>query len=140
MKSATTGSVSGCIVWIIAFGVISLCIIPISMVIGGISSPSNFAIRQTGAILCPDHTTPEVYSYATTTTDEFGNRQPSTAYELHCVDSHGEVIKVDPVGYSFLWTGIIAAAGLIVSGLLAFVFAAPAGILIGRLLNKNNKT
>ena len=137
MKSATTGAVSGCLVWIMACGVISMCILPVSMAIGGITSVSNFAIRQTGALVCPDNTTPDIRTYATTTTDENGNRQPATAYVLQCLDTNGNVVKEDPVGFAFLWIGIIAGIGLILAGILAFVFAAPAGVLIARLFNRN---
>lgn len=140
MKQATTGTISGCIVWIIACGVISMCSLPVSMAIGGITSVSDFAIQKTGAIVCPDNTTPDVRTYATTTTDENGNRQPSTAYVLQCVDASGNVVKEDPVGYAFLWIGIFAAVGLVFSGVLAFVFAAPAGVLIARLANRLKKT
>jgi hypothetical protein len=139
MKSATTGAVSGCLVWIIACGVISMCILPLSMAIGGITSVSDFAIRQTGALVCPDNTTPDVRTYATTTTDENGNRQPSTAYVLQCVDAAGNVVKEDPVGYAFLWIGIIAVIGLVLSGVLAFVLAAPAGVLITKFINRMRK-
>ena len=139
MKSATTGAVSGCLVWIIACGVISMCILPVSTAIGGITSVSDFAIQQTGAFVCPDNTTPDVRTYATTTTDENGNRQPSTAYVLQCKDASGEVVKEDPVGYAFIWIGIITAIGLVLSGVLAFVFAAPAGVLIAKLANRMKK-
>ena len=90
-------------------------------------------------IICPDGTTAESYSYATTTTDEYGNSQPSTAYELHCIDASGTVVKEDPVLYAFLWIGIIAGIGLVIAALLAFALAAPAGVLIARLLNRNKK-
>lgn len=141
MKSATTGTVSGCIVWFIAFGVISMCLVPIAMAVGGITSVSDFAINITGGFICPEGTTPETYSYATTTTDEYGNTQPSTAYVLRCVDSGGDIVQEDPVGYAFMWTGIVSAIGLIVAGVLAFALAAPVGVLIARLFkqNRNNK-
>ncbi len=139
MKQTTTGAVSGCLVWVIAFVVISMCILPIAMIVGGITSFSDLAIQQTGRFICPENTTPDVYSYATTTTDENGNRQPSTAYVLQCKDASGEVVKEDPVGYAFLWSGIIAGVGLILSGILAFVLAAPAGILIAKLLDRIKK-
>jgi hypothetical protein len=140
MKSATTGAASGCLVWVVACGVISMCILPMSMAIGGITSASNVAINITGKIICPDETTPESYSYATTTQDENGNSQPSTAYELHCVAANGEILKSDPVGYTFLWIGIFVVIGLVLTGLLAFVLAAPAGVLISRLLNRTKKS
>jgi hypothetical protein len=139
MKARTKGAVSGCIVWIIVFGILSSCILPVSMVIGGITSASNFAMQTLGPMICPDGTIAESYSYATTTTDEYGNSQPSTAYELHCVDANGTVVKDDPVLYAFVWMGIIAGIGLIISSMLAFVLAAPAGVSIGRWLNRGKK-
>ena len=139
MKQVTTGTVSGCLVWIIAFGVISACLLPVSMMIGGFTVVSDYAIQQMGAIVCPEGTTPDVRTYATTTTDENGNRQPSTAYVLQCKDANGEVVMEDPVGYGFLWIGLIAAIGLALSAVLAFVLAAPAGVLIAKLLKRIRK-
>jgi hypothetical protein len=108
-------------------------------VIGSITSFSQFAIRATGNFICPDGTTAESYSYATTTTDEFGNVEPATGVSLRCVDQNGSIVKEDPVGYAFLWVGLFAVIGLIVSAVLAFLFAAPIGILIGRLFNRSQK-
>ena len=133
MKQATAGTISGCVIWIISIGVIMSCVLPIFIVIGSITSFSQFAIKTTGSFVCPDGTTAESYSYETTTTDEFGNSQPATGVELHCVDQTGTVVKKDPVGYAFLWDGIFAVAGLMISAVLAFVLAAPLGVLIGRL-------
>ena len=139
MKSAKTGAISGCIVWILSIGIITSCVLPVFIVIGSITSFSQLAIRTTGNVICPDGTTPESYSYETTSTDEFGNHHPATALELHCVDQGGNVVKSDPVGYAFLWDGIFALVGLMVSVLLAFAFAAPIGILIGRWFNRSQK-
>jgi hypothetical protein len=91
-------------------------------------------------MICPDGTTAESYSYATTTTDENGNSRPSTAYELHCVDTTGAVMKKDPVVYAFLWIGITGVIGLGSAALLAFALAAPAGVLIARLSDRHKKT
>ncbi|MEW6084894.1 MAG: hypothetical protein AB1607_09885 [Chloroflexota bacterium] len=140
MKQASTGTLSGCIVWVIAFMVIGACIVPATMIVGGITSFTDFAIQQTGRIICPENTTPDVRTYATTTTDEFGNRQPATAYVLQCKDASGEVVLEAPVGYAFLWMGILAGIGLIISGILAFVLAAPAGVLIAKFLSRIKKS
>ena len=139
MKSASTGTISGCIVWVIVFGVLSLCIFPVASVIGGFTSASGLAMRTLRPFICPDDSTAQSYSYATTTTDEFGNRQPSTAYVLQCVDANGEVVKEDPVLYAFIWIGIIAVIGLIFAAILSFALAAPVGVLIGRAVNKMKK-
>jgi len=139
MKKASTGVVSGCLVWVVAFGVIAACIMPVSMAVGGMTSASDFAINITGKVVCPAGTIPKSYSYASTTTDENGNSQPATAFELHCIAANGEVVKNDPIGYAFLWIGLLAIIGLVLTGVLAFVFAAPAGVLISRFLNRNKK-
>jgi len=136
----TTGTLSGCIVWIIVFGILSACLLPVAMIVGGFSSVSDFAMQTMAPIICPDGTTAESYSYATTTTDEYGNSQPSTAYELHCVDATGAVVKEDPVLYAFLWIGIFVSIGLVIAAVLGFALAAPAGVLIARALHRNNKT
>jgi hypothetical protein len=139
MNQARTGTVSGCLVWIVAFFAISACLAPAAMMVGGFTSFTDVAIQQTGRFICPENTTPDVRTYATTTTDEFGNEQPSTAYVLQCKNANGEVVKEDPVGYAFLWMGILAFLGLALSGILAFVLAAPAGVLIARVLNRIKK-
>ena len=136
----TTGTLSGCIVWIIVFGILSLCLLPVSMVVGGFTSVSRFAMQTLESVICPAGTTAESYSYATTTTDEFGNSQPSTAYELHCVDIDGTVVKEDPILYAFLWIGLVAVMGLLVAAVFALVLAAPAGVLIARLFQRNQRT
>jgi len=139
MRSATTGAVSGCLVWIIACGVISMCLLPVSMAVGGITSTSDFAIQQIAPIVCPENTTPNVRTYASTTTDENGNRQPATAYVLQCLDASGDVVMEDPISYAFIWIGIIAVIGLVLSGVLAFILAAPAGVLIAKFINRIRK-
>jgi hypothetical protein len=121
------------------FGALSACLLPMAMMVGGFSSVSNLAIQTVAPIICPDGTTARPYSYATTTTDEYGNTQPSTAYELHCVDSNNVIIKKDPVLYAFIWIGIIAVIGLFIGALLAIALAAPAGILVARLFKRGGQ-
>ena len=139
MKSAKTGALSGCVVWIIVFGILSLCTLPVASAIGGFTSASGLAMQVLGPFICPDGSTAQSYSYATTTTDDFGNRQPSTAYVLQCVDANGEIVKEDPVVYAFIWIGIIALAGLIIAAILASAFAAPAGVLISKAIERMKK-
>ncbi|MBK9007366.1 MAG: hypothetical protein IPM31_10280 [Anaerolineae bacterium] len=139
MKQTSAGALSGCLVWVIAFVVISMCIFPVSMIVGVSTSVTDFAMETVAPLICPEGTSAQSRSYATTTTDEFGNSEPSTAYVMQCVDSNGDVVMEDPVTYAFLWTGAIAGIGLILAGVLAFVFAAPAGVLIAKLLSRMRK-
>jgi len=135
MNNAKTTAASGCVIWFLLISVIASCVMPIFFVAGSLSSFSMAAIKITGGWICPDGSMPQQNTYSTTTFDEFGNPEPATAYELQCVDGSGTVIKTDPVGYSFLWIGIFAVLGLIVSAVLAFILAVPAGILVTKVLN-----
>ena len=136
MKSSPIGAVSGCVVWIVMFGILGSCTLPVAMMVGGFTSASNYALRTLGPILCPNGTTAELHSYATTTTDEYGNSQPSTVYELYCVDANGVILKKDPILYAFLWNGMMSVIGLVIAALLAFALAAPAGVIVTKLLNR----
>ena len=133
MKSATTGAVSGCIVWVIVFVVISACLIPIGFMASSFTTESDFAVSIVGPIICPQGTTAQIYSYDTTMTDENGFPVDATGYELHCLDDSGNIVKNDPIVFGFLWDGIGVGVALLVTILLALLLAAPAGVLIGRL-------
>lgn len=136
MNNAKTTAISGCLIWFLLISIIGSCVMPVFFIVGSVSSFTDFAIQTTGGWLCPEGTTPEKYTYASTMTDEYGNTRPATAYKLHCVDAGGEVVKEDPIFYAFLWIGIWAVIGLILSGVLTFIFAVPGGMLVTKLLNK----
>jgi hypothetical protein len=53
------------------------------------------------------------------------------------VDANGDVVKTDPILYSFLWIGIWAGIGLIVSVILTFILAVPGGMLVTRVVEKS---
>ena len=136
MSNTKTTALSGCLIWFVLITVIGSCIMPVAFIVGGITSTTDFVIENVGVFICPEGTAPRSYSYQSTTTDEFGNTQPATAYELHCEDSNGDVVQTDPIGYAFIWIGIVALLGLVVTGILSFVFAVPGGMLVTKLLGK----
>lgn len=133
MKPSNPGAVSGCLLSILLFFVLGGCLLPAAFFTGSVTSTSSLAIQTTGEILCPSGSLPTTHTYPTTTTDEFGNSQPSTAYELHCIDATGQVVKADPIVYGFLWIGMLTGAALLLVILLTVLLAAPAGVLIGRI-------
>ncbi|MBE7436391.1 MAG: hypothetical protein HS100_20920 [Anaerolineales bacterium] len=135
MNNKTTTAVSGCLIWFLLITIIGSCIMPVAFAVGGVTSSTDFVIVNVGAFLCPEGTAPRSYSYQTTTTDEYGNTRPSTAYELHCEDSNGEVVEKDPIAYAFIWIGICAVIGLIISAVLTFILAVPGGMLVTKVLN-----
>jgi hypothetical protein len=59
---------------------------------------------------------------------------------MQCVDVNGNIVKAPSPYYAFYWVGLLAAGSLVVSGLLALLFAAPIGALITRLVRRNQKT
>lgn len=136
MKNASPTVVSGCLANVVLLLILGACLLPTAFIAGSVSSASGVAIRTTGRLLCPSGSLPTPHTYATTTTDDYGNTQPSTAYELNCVDSTGQVVKNDPIVYSFLWIGMVTGAAIILVMLLSFLLAAPAGVLIGRVLSR----
>jgi hypothetical protein len=137
--NTTVGAISGCLIWIILLSAIGTCLIPIAMFVGGFTSATSLAARVTGSILCPKGSKPTIYSYETMSTDDNGFPTPATAYELHCLNTSGAIVKNDPVAYAFLWEGIIGAISLILTVILALIVAAPAGAIIARILNSMKK-
>ncbi|MBK9923852.1 MAG: hypothetical protein IPP66_01045 [Anaerolineales bacterium] len=139
MKNAAAGASSGCIIWVVIFCIMATCVIPIAATAGGISSGSDLAVRTVGPMVCPENTTPKIDTYSTTSIDDNGFERPATGYQIQCFDTNGEVVKTDPVAFAFIWIGIFAGIGLVLAGILAFVFAAPGGVLIAKLLNRNKQ-
>jgi len=139
MKTATTGTISGCIVWVIAFAALSACLLPVAMFVGSFTSGSDLTMQTLGPYICPEGSLAESYSYQTTSYDEYGAPSPATATELHCVDSSGNVVKTDPVGFAFIWVGLALAIGCTASIILAFFLAAPAGAIIANLIKRISK-
>ena len=141
MKSATTGAVSGCVVWMIVFCVLSACLLPVAIPVGSfaIELSPDFVTDILGPYLCPQDSTAEIVTHQTTSVDSSGVRRPATAYEMQCVDSNGNVVREPSPIYAFIWFGILAVTGLILSALIAFLLAAPAGVLIVNLANRLRK-
>lgn len=52
------------------------------------------------------------------------------------MDVSGTLVKKDPIAYAFIWIGIIALAGVLLTAILSFVFAVPRGMMVTKILNK----
>ena len=134
MKATAVGTTSGCFIWIVAFGLVSLCLCPVAAVVGALSTTLG-ADSVAGIMepyLCPDTSTADVETFETTTTDEFGNLEPATAYEMRCLDAEGRVVREGSPDFAFYWVGLLMLVSLIVAGGLAFLAAAPLGAFIAR--------
>ncbi len=136
MKTARTGALSGCAIWLLVFSLFSLCLIPTAMLGGSLSTAfqSEAIIELLAPTLCPPETTGRLHTYATTTRDSNGFETPSTGYALHCVDASGNLIEDTGGLYGLLWVGIWGLAALLLAAGLAVLLAAPAGAFIARRL------
>lgn len=137
MKSLTTGTTSGCMVWIIVTCLMSSCLLPVAIAIGSFTSTTDLAARAAAPYICPPETTPRIETYQTTLRDEYGVDQPATASVLECVDAQGKVVKEDPIAWAFLWVAMCAALGLAAAIVVSLLVSAPVGAFIGRRLGKN---
>ena len=138
MKSAATGTLSGCVVWVIVFFVLLTCLIPTAMFVGGLSSTlaADFVAGTLEPYLCPEGSHAEIITFQTTSVDDFGNAQPATGFEMQCENEQGEITRDPSPDYSFIWLGVLGLGSLVLSAVLAFLLAAPAGVLIARLLKR----
>ncbi len=135
MKSTSRGIVSGCIVWVLVFSVLS-CLGLVGAGVGAATAQTGFVVETVGGRMCPAGTTPDLFSYESYMVDERGVRMPSTAYELICVNATGEtVVNLGPT-WAFIWSGILGGAGLLLAALFSALVAAPMGAWIGRKFGK----
>ena len=97
---------------ILVYGSFSLWIL--AVFVGGLSSESVWGIEQSGAILCPDNTTPDHTTYQQTVTDSDGDRSTDTVWILQCKAANGTIVKEDP-GYMWPWMGIFLGAAVVLT-------------------------
>jgi hypothetical protein len=138
MKSLAAGSASGCLVWLIVFGALTLCLCPAAMFVASFSSTlaADSVARFMEPFLCPAGSTAEIITYQTTIPDDAGGTSPATAFEMQCVDASGQIVRAPSPDYAFYWIGLLAIASLAVAALLALLLAAPAGALIARFTHR----
>ena len=141
MKSVSAGAASGCLTWLLAFGVITLCLCPTAGFVGSFSSTltADSVARILGPYLCPENSTAEIVTHQTTIADEFGNEKPATGFEMQCVDADGTIVRAPSPDYAFYWIGVLGGGALAVSAILALLFAAPIGAFITRRMQRSRK-
>ncbi|MGH2582847.1 MAG: hypothetical protein ACRDFQ_08115 [Anaerolineales bacterium] len=137
--SKSAGALSGCLLWGIAFGLLSICICPASMFVAGIIPVTH--PRQVedlvDPILCPAGSQATITHYNTTVRDfDTGVDRPGVGYEMHCIGPNGEAVRSFEGTFGIALIGILGAAGLLVAAALAFVLAAPVGVLIAKFFPK----
>jgi hypothetical protein len=141
MKNARGKFAVGCFIWMALCALLSACIFPVAMMTGGISSTlgGDFVAQTLTPVICPDGSTGEIVTFATTTHDEYGNEQPATGYEMQCVDAGGNITREPSPDYAFIWLGFLAGAGVLGTAIIAFILAIPASMLINKFLGRSKK-
>ncbi len=140
MKSASAGTVSGCLVWVILFFVSVPCMVPLMLFFGNFAGYTDLSNSIAQPILCPANTSLQVRTYDTTTTDSSHRSIAAVGHDVNCVAAGGGPGTDVLIQYIFLWRGVEILAGAILSALLAFLLAAPAGLLVARFLNRTKTT
>lgn len=132
MKSVAAGTTSGCVLWLIAFCILSACLFPVIMFVGGFSTTlsADFVAGVVGPYLCPENSTGEIITYQTTSRDEFGTEHPATGFAMQCVDANGNIVREPSADYGFYWIAALAVLSLVAAAVLGFFFAAPIGGLV----------
>jgi hypothetical protein len=127
--------------WVLVFGILSICLCPVASFIGGLSSAlqPDFVARTPEPLVCPDGSTAEVTTFQTTSRDEFGNEEPAIRHEMQCIDARGNIVRESSPDFAYYWVGLLMGGSLIVSGLLALLLAAPVGLLVARLMPRSRK-
>ncbi|MEW6406544.1 MAG: hypothetical protein AB1649_32570 [Chloroflexota bacterium] len=138
MNKTGSRSALGCLAWLAACVLLTICCAPVAMIGGSISSTAggDFVARTLTPILCPDGSHGEIVTFATTSHDEFGNEHPATGYEMQCVDASGVITRGPSPDYAFVWMLVLMGSGLIFSAVAAFLLVAPASVLLRRLFGK----
>jgi hypothetical protein len=134
--TSPAGTVSGCIVWLLTFLVFGLCLAPTALIFAIFTGSSGMAARVVGPLVCPENSTAQMETGTATYVDDEGFTRTAATSEMICVDAAGTVVARPAPLPGWLWTGIAFAAAILLAGLLALLFAAPAGVLVGRLAKR----
>jgi len=140
MKSLATGTISGCLIWGILFVVLAPILWTVVFITSSFMTFTNSSYRLMQPIVCPANTTLDVKTFDTTTTDSRHHSIGAVGHAMNCISSNGEILKKDViVEYLLYWRGVGLVSGVVLAIPLTFLFAAPAGALIARLLQRLTK-
>jgi hypothetical protein len=134
--SAAAGALSGCTVWLVLVAVLSMCLVPVACLFTLFTSSSDLAASVVGPMVCPAGTTAEIETATETYTTDDGFTREALGREIVCTDHSGVVLARPEPLPGWIWTGLWTVVALGLAGLLALVFAAPAGVMVGKLLGR----
>jgi hypothetical protein len=141
MKSVAAGTASGCVLWLIAFFILAMCLCSVAGFVGGFTSTlgADWVAGIMEPILCPDDSQAEIVTSQTTIMDESGVEQPAVSYAMQCVDAAGNVVREPSPDFAFYWIGMTMLLSLVLAAVLAFFLAAPIGGLVARFSQRRSQ-
>lgn len=141
MKSTSmaAGTVSGCLVWLVLVAVFGVCLIPLGFVFALFTETTELAARTVGPIVCPANSVAKIETSPTTYIDENGVELQAVGAEMVCVNEAGTVVANPAPLPNWVWGGLVFLSAVLLAGLLAFVFAAPAGVVVGGVISRLKK-
>jgi hypothetical protein len=141
MKStaAAAGGISGCVVWLVVLAVLLTCLAPAAFGFALITTTSNLAASVVGPLVCPAGSTAYIERAPTTFVDDQGFTREAMGAEMVCADSAGTVVARPAPLPNWIWTGLVCGAGLAIGAVLALALAAPAGVVVGRVVGRRQK-
>lgn len=119
----TRGSMpaSGCLLWLLLFGVLFSCLCSSATFIGGLAASlrADAVANIVDDYLCPDGSVGEIITY------QVIPRRNATDYEMQCVAPGGKIVREPDPDYAFYWLGGLAVAAMLVAALVAFFLMIP---------------
>lgn len=128
------GTLSGCLVWFILMMIVAPIFFGLSMLVSGLTNLTDIAKQVTAPMVCQKGTTVRVDVVPSTYVDSNGFESPSVANNFNCVDAQGNIVADKTLEQHFLWNAIVAGLSLVLSAVFSFLFAAPFGVLVDRLM------
>ncbi len=130
------GTASGCFIWLLLMLIVGPIFFGLALLAGGFTNLTDVAKQVTTPLVCPKGTTARVDVTPSTYVDSNGFESPSVANNFNCVDASGNVVAERTHEQQYLWNTIVVVIGLVLAGVVSFLFAAPFGALIGWVLGK----
>ncbi|PKO05049.1 MAG: hypothetical protein CVU41_14155 [Chloroflexi bacterium HGW-Chloroflexi-3] len=123
MERNTNRLLSSCLIWVIAFLLVSGCLVPASLFVAGMSTffSEDLIASTLGPFLCPEKTMPTIKTYQSTELDVKGFPRQATYYEMVCLDMNGISIKNLGGSYALIWSGIFAVFSLILAAVFSVI-------------------
>jgi hypothetical protein len=123
-------------VWLVLAAVFGTCLLPVAIVVTVFTTTSELAASVVGPMVCPAGSTAIIERVSTTYIDEQGFEREAMGAEMVCADASGEVVARPAPLPNWIWTGLVMAAAILLACMLALVFAAPLGVVVGGVINR----